>query len=165
VCITALAACLALNNSPQDLRMVMIDSKMVELLRFNGLPHLLGKVETSIERILGVLRWVVLEMEHRYRLLETGRARDLDAYNKKQARKEGGRTLPRIVVWIDELADLMMSAADETDTIWSVGANGAGNRNTSGGDGASTDVVTGVIRPTSRPHCIYRHVGVIWYLT
>ncbi|MGZ3370240.1 MAG: DNA translocase FtsK 4TM domain-containing protein, partial [Caulobacteraceae bacterium] len=60
VCITSLAACLALNNAPQDLRMVMIDSKMVELLRFNGLPHLLGKVETNIERILGVLRWAVL---------------------------------------------------------------------------------------------------------
>ena len=50
--------------------MVMIDSKMVELLRFNGLPHLYGKVETNVDRILGVLRWVVVEMEHRYRLLE-----------------------------------------------------------------------------------------------
>ena len=70
VCITSIAACLAMNNPPEDLRMVMIDSKMVELLRFNGLPHLYGKVETNIERILGVLRWVVVEMEHRYRLLE-----------------------------------------------------------------------------------------------
>jgi S-DNA-T family DNA segregation ATPase FtsK/SpoIIIE len=111
-CITALAACLALNNSPQDLRLVMIDSKMVELLRFNGLPHLLGKVETSIERILGVLRWVVLEMEHRYRLLETGRART--AAQQEAKRKDGGRTLPRIG-FETELADLMMSAADETE--------------------------------------------------
>ena len=71
VCITSMAACLAMNNTPEDLRMVMIDSKMVELLRFNGLSHLYGKVETNIERILGVLRWVVLEMEHRYRLLES----------------------------------------------------------------------------------------------
>ena len=71
VCITSIAACLAMNNTPEDLRMVMIDSKMVELIRFNGLPHLYGKVETNIERILGVLRWVVVEMEHRYRLLES----------------------------------------------------------------------------------------------
>ena len=90
VCITALAACLAMNNAPEDLRMVMIDSKMVELLRFNGLPHLYGKVETNIERILGVLRWVVVEMEHRYRLLEAAHARDLEAYNRKQ-RPQGRR--------------------------------------------------------------------------
>ena len=90
VCITALAACLAMNNPPEDLRMVMIDSKMVELLRFNGLPHLYGKVETNVERILGVLRWVVVEMEHRYRLLEAAHARDLEAYNRKLARKKEG---------------------------------------------------------------------------
>ncbi|MFN8403724.1 MAG: DNA translocase FtsK [Anaerolineales bacterium] len=88
VCITALAACLAMNNPPEDLRMVMIDSKMVELLRFNGLPHLYGKVETNVERILGVLRWVVVEMEHRYRLLEGANARDLEAYNRRLSRKK-----------------------------------------------------------------------------
>jgi S-DNA-T family DNA segregation ATPase FtsK/SpoIIIE len=115
VCITALAACLAMNNSPEDLRMVMIDSKMVELLRFNGLPHLYGKVETNVERILGVLRWVVVEMEHRYRLLEADRARDLEAYNRRVSRKKDGNPLPRIVVLIDELADLMMSAPDQTE--------------------------------------------------
>ncbi len=68
VCIASVATCLAMNNAPEDLRMVMIDSKMVELIRFNGLPHLFGKVETDIQRILGVLRWVVVEMEHRYKL-------------------------------------------------------------------------------------------------
>ncbi|MGD8406780.1 MAG: DNA translocase FtsK, partial [Anaerolineales bacterium] len=76
VCITSIAACLAMNNSPEDLKLVMIDSKMVELLRYNGLPHLYGKVETNIDRIMGVLRWVVVEMEHRYRLLEGAKARD-----------------------------------------------------------------------------------------
>src|SRR5574341_2539613 len=100
VCITSLATCLAMNNTPEDLRMVMIDSKMVELLRFNGLPHLYGKVETNIDRILGVLRWVVVEMEHRYRLLEAAHARDLEVYNRKQMRREAGVTLPRIVVLI-----------------------------------------------------------------
>jgi DNA segregation ATPase FtsK/SpoIIIE, S-DNA-T family len=115
VCITSIAACLAMNNSPEDLRMVMIDSKMVELLRFNGLAHLYGKVETNIERIMGVLRWVVVEMEHRYRLLEAARARDLDTYNRRLSRKKDGAPLPRIVVLIDELADLMMSAPDQTE--------------------------------------------------
>jgi len=115
VCITALAACLAMNNPPEDLRMVMIDSKMVELLRFNGLPHLYGKVETNIDRILGVLRWVVVEMEHRYRLLEAAHARDLETYNRRLSRKKEGNPLPRIVVLIDELADLMMSAPDQTE--------------------------------------------------
>ena len=88
ICITSLAVCLAMNNAPEDLRLVMIDSKMVELLRFNGLPHLYGKVETNVERILGVLRWVVVEMEHRYRLLESVHARDLDTYNQKLSRKK-----------------------------------------------------------------------------
>ena len=117
VCITAIAACLAMNNPPEDLRMVMIDSKMVELLRFNGLPHLYGKVETNVERILGVLRWVVVEMEHRYRLLEASHSRDLETYNRKMARKKDGMPLPRIVVLIDELADLMMTAPDEVETL------------------------------------------------
>lgn len=115
VCISAMATCLAMNNSPDDLRMVMIDSKMVELIRFNGLPHLYGKVETDIQRILGVLRWIVVEMEHRYKLLEAAHVRDLDGYNKRLLRRKEGALLPRIVVLIDELADLMMSAPDQTE--------------------------------------------------
>jgi len=71
VCIAALTTCLVMNNTPQDLRLVMIDPKMVELVRFNGLPHLYGKVETDLERILGVLRWTVVEMDRRYKLLES----------------------------------------------------------------------------------------------
>jgi DNA segregation ATPase FtsK/SpoIIIE, S-DNA-T family len=149
VCITSLAACFAMNNAPEDLRMVMIDSKMVELLRFNGLPHLLGKVETNIERILGVLRWVVVEMEHRYRLLEAAHARDLDAYNRKQIRREDGVTLPRIVVLIDELADLMMSAPDQTEhnlVRLAQMARATGIHLVVATQRPSTDVVTGLIK-------------------
>ncbi len=149
VCITALAACLAMNNTPEDLRMVMIDSKMVELLRFNGLPHLYGKVETNIERILGVLRWVVLEMEHRYRLLESSHSRDLETYNRKQARKADGVTLPRIVVLIDELADLMMSAPDQTEhnlVRLAQMARATGIHLVVATQRPSTDVVTGLIK-------------------
>lgn len=149
VCITSIAACLAMNNTPEELRMVMIDSKMVELIRFNGLPHLYGKVETSLERILGVLRWVVVEMEHRYRLLEAAHARDLDAYNRKISRKEEGVPLPRIVVLIDELADLMMSAPDQTEhnlVRLAQMARATGIHLVVATQRPSTDVVTGLIK-------------------
>lgn len=149
VCITSLAACLAMNNAPEDLRMVMIDSKMVELLRFNGLPHLYGKVETNVERILGVLRWVVVEMEHRYRLLESANARDLESYNRKLSRKKDGTPLPRIVVLIDELADLMMSAPDQTEhnlVRLAQMARATGIHLIVATQRPSTDVVTGLIK-------------------
>jgi len=149
VCITSLAACLAMNNSPEDLRMVMIDSKMVELLRFNGLPHLYGKVETNIERILGVLRWAVVEMEHRYRLLESAHARDLEAYNRKLLKRSDGVPLPRIVVLVDELADLMMSAPDQTEhnlVRLAQMARATGIHLVVATQRPSTDVVTGLIK-------------------
>jgi S-DNA-T family DNA segregation ATPase FtsK/SpoIIIE len=138
-----------MNNSPEDLRMVMIDSKMVELLRFNGLPHLYGKVETNIERILGVLRWVVVEMEHRYRLLESAHARDLEAYNRKVLKRSEGVPLPRIVVLIDELADLMMSAPDQTEhnlVRLAQMARATGIHLVVATQRPSTDVVTGLIK-------------------
>jgi S-DNA-T family DNA segregation ATPase FtsK/SpoIIIE len=149
VCITAIAACLAMNNPPEDLRMVMIDSKMVELLRFNGLPHLYGKVETNVERILGVLRWVVVEMEHRYRLLEASHSRDLETYNRRMARKKEGVPLPRIVVLIDELADLMMSTPDQTEhnlVRLAQMARATGIHLIVATQRPSTDVVTGLIK-------------------
>ena len=148
VCITAIAACLVMNNSPEELRLIMIDSKMVELLRYNGLPHLYGKVETNIERIMGVLRWVVVEMEHRYRLLESAKSRDLDTYNRKLARR-GEKTLPRIVVIIDELADLMMSAPDQTEhnlVRLAQMARATGIHLVVATQRPSTDVVTGLIK-------------------
>lgn len=149
VCITSIAACLAMNNAPEDLRMVMIDSKMVELIRFNGLPHLYGKVETNIERILGVLRWVVVEMEHRYRLLEAAHTRDLETYNRRLSRKKDGTPLPRIVVLIDELADLMMSAPDQTEhnlVRLAQMARATGIHLIVATQRPSTDVVTGLIK-------------------
>jgi S-DNA-T family DNA segregation ATPase FtsK/SpoIIIE len=114
VCITAITACLMMNNTPSDLRIVMLDPKMVELVRFNGLPHLLGKVETEIDRMLGVLRWAQAEMDQRYRLLAEAHTRDLESYNQKMEHKKLP-TLPRIVILVDELADLMMTAPDQTE--------------------------------------------------
>jgi DNA segregation ATPase FtsK/SpoIIIE, S-DNA-T family len=144
ICIAAIAACLAMNNAPEDLRLVMIDAKMVELLRFNGLPHLLGKVETDVQRILGVLRWLVVEMEHRYRLLEGVHARDIAAYNRKTK-----NPIPRIVVIVDELADLMMSAPDQTEhnlVRLAQMARATGIHLVVATQRPSTDVVTGLIK-------------------
>jgi len=149
VCIAALATCLAVNNAPEDLRLVMIDSKMVELIRFNGLPHLYGKVETDIQRILGVLRWVVVEMEHRYKLLEAAKARDIDNYNRHLQRRRDSQTLPRIVVLIDEMADLMMSAPDQTEhnlVRLAQMARATGIHLVVATQRPSTDVVTGLIK-------------------
>lgn len=114
VCITAITACLVMNNTPTDLKLIMLDPKMVELVRYNGLPHLLGKVETELDRMLAVLRWALVEMDSRYRILEIAHARDLTEYNRKMRIKKQP-TLPHIVIMIDELADLMMSAPDQTE--------------------------------------------------
>jgi S-DNA-T family DNA segregation ATPase FtsK/SpoIIIE len=149
VCIAALTACLVMNNTPHDLRLVMIDPKMVELVRFNGLPHLYGKVETHLERILGVLRWTVAEMDQRYKLLEAAHARNLDTYNRKARRRKGEEPLPHIVVMIDELADLMMSAPEQTEpTLVRLAqmARATGIHLVVATQRPSTDVVTGLIK-------------------
>jgi DNA segregation ATPase FtsK/SpoIIIE, S-DNA-T family len=148
VCITAITACLMMNNTPEELRLVMLDPKMVELVRFNGLPHLLGKVETEIERMLGVLRWAMVEMDRRYRLLESVRARDLEAYNQKMERKNQPG-LPRIVILVDELADLMMTAPDQTEhslVRLAQMARATGIHMVVATQRPSVDVVTGLIK-------------------
>ncbi len=149
VCITALTACLVMNNAPEELRLVMIDPKMVELVRFNGLPHLLGKVETDLERITGVLRWCTIEMDRRYKLLEEAKAREIESYNQKMRRRKDGETLPRIVVLVDELADLMMMAPDQTErTLVRLAqmARAVGIHLVVATQRPSTDIVTGLIK-------------------
>jgi S-DNA-T family DNA segregation ATPase FtsK/SpoIIIE len=148
VCITAITACLVMNNTPTDLKLAMIDPKRVELMRFNGLPHLMGNVETEIERILGVLRWATSEMDYRYKLLEKARARNIDSYNHKMAR-QGKKTLPKIVILIDELADLMMTAPDQTEHALvrlAQKARAIGIHLVVATQRPSTDVVTGLIK-------------------
>lgn len=147
VLISAITVCLAMNNSPEDLRLVMLDPKMVELVRFNGLPHLIGSVETELERITAVLRWVVGEMQRRYKLLENKRARDIASYNQKAGAKD--ERLPRIVVLIDELADLMMNAAEHTESTLvrlAQMARATGIHLVVATQRPSTDVVTGLIK-------------------
>jgi S-DNA-T family DNA segregation ATPase FtsK/SpoIIIE len=149
VAIASMACCLAINNTPDDLRLVMIDPKMVELIRFNGLPHLIGKVETDLDRIIGVLRWCTVEMDRRYRLLESAKARDIEMYNRRIRRKSDAERLPRLVVLIDELADLMMMAPDQTEhTLVRLAqmARATGIHLVVATQRPSTDIVTGLIK-------------------
>ncbi|MEI8132662.1 MAG: FtsK/SpoIIIE domain-containing protein, partial [Leptolinea sp.] len=148
VCISSIITCLIMNNSPADLRLAILDPKKVELIRFNGLPHLLGQVETSVERMLAVLRWAVAEMDNRYKLLETQKSKDLDAFNRKMQRK-GQEPLPRIVVLVDEMADLMMSAPEQTEQSLvrlAQLARGVGIHLVVATQRPSTNVLTGVIK-------------------
>jgi S-DNA-T family DNA segregation ATPase FtsK/SpoIIIE len=148
VCIKALTTCLIFSNTPNDLRLVMIDPKMVELVRFNGLPHLYGRVEVDLERVVKVLRWVASEMDGRYKRFAAAAARNIDDYNRAMKRKDEP-TLPRIVVMIDELADLMMLAPDEVErTICRIAqmARATGIHLIVATQRPSTDVVTGLIK-------------------
>lgn len=148
VCLASIITCLAMNNSPETLRLAILDPKMVELMRFNGLPHIMGKVESQLDRMLAVLKWALAEMDSRYRLLEGARARDLDSYNRKQERRHQP-TLPYVVVLIDELADLMMAAPDQTEHAvvrLAQMARAVGIHLVVATQRPSTDVVTGVIK-------------------
>jgi S-DNA-T family DNA segregation ATPase FtsK/SpoIIIE len=148
VCLTSLITCLVFNNAPEDLKIAILDPKMVELVRFNGLPHLLGKVETQLDRMLGILAWAIKEMENRYRLLESVNARDLDAYNEKMLRRGHGK-LPKVVIFIDELADLMLTAGDQTETYLvrlAQMARATGIHLVVATQRPSTDIVTGLIK-------------------
>ncbi len=149
VCIASITTCLVMNNTPEQLKLVMIDPKMVELVRFNGLPHLYGEVETNLERILGVLQWVVAEMDRRYQVLDETRSRNIDTYNNKVSRRKNGEILPRIVVMIDELADLMMMAPAQTEfslVRLAQMARATGIHLVVATQRPSTDVVTGLIK-------------------
>jgi S-DNA-T family DNA segregation ATPase FtsK/SpoIIIE len=149
VCIKAIATCLAMTNRPDQLRFVMIDPKMVELVHFNGLPHLLGHTEVELDRIGRVLRWVAHEMDDRYRRFAAAGARHIDDYNEKVGRSDPSLRIPRIVVLIDELADLMMLAPEETErTICRIAqmARATGIHLVVATQRPSVDVVTGLIK-------------------
>ncbi|MCX6025842.1 MAG: DNA translocase FtsK 4TM domain-containing protein [Chloroflexi bacterium] len=116
VCVNALISCFLLHNTPDTLRFLMVDPKRVELTSYNGIPHLLAPVIVEIERVVGALQWVTREMDERYRRFAKAGARNLDDFNSKAAAL-GEKRLPSWVVVIDELADLMLMAPDETERI------------------------------------------------
>lgn len=149
VCIKALATCLAMTHRPDQLQFVMVDPKMVELVHFNGLPHLLGHTEVELDRIGRVLRWVAHEMDDRYRRFAAVGARHIDDYNEKVGRSDPSLQIPRIVVLIDELADLMMLAPEETErTICRIAqmARATGIHLVVATQRPSVEVVTGLIK-------------------
>lgn len=114
VCMNALLVNLLYRNSPQDLRLLLIDPKRVEFTEYNGIPHLMTNVITETDKIISALRWAVSEMERRYQLLSTYNRRNIDAFNESVP--EGEQKMPYLVVVVDELADLMTQAANEVET-------------------------------------------------
>jgi S-DNA-T family DNA segregation ATPase FtsK/SpoIIIE len=148
VCINAIIACLLFNNTPDDLKLLMIDPKRVELTNFNGIPHLLAPVIVETERVVGSLRWIMREMDQRYKKLAGAEARNVEEYNKR-AGPQGEKRLPYIVVFVDELADLMMLAHDEVEQALvriAQMARATGIHLVIATQRPSVDVVTGLIK-------------------
>ncbi len=115
VCTNTLIISLLYKSKPEDVRLIMVDPKMVELGVYNGIPHLLIPVVTDPKKAAGALQWTVTEMMRRYRLMSEEGVRDLDSYNKAIANDPEQEKMPQIVVVIDELADLMLVAAKEVE--------------------------------------------------
>jgi len=149
VLMNALISCLVFNNGPERLNLIMIDPKKVELIRFNGLPHLIGTVEVEADRAVGVLRWLTAEMDRRYEMFSTVGARNLNGYNRKIARDKDKKKLPYLAVFIDELADLMhMYPGDVERTLCRLAqmARATGIHLVVATQRPSTDVITGLIK-------------------
>ena len=154
VCINAVIACLLARNTPDDLRLLMVDPKRVELTTYNGIPHLMAPVVVDLERVVGTLQWVTREMDARYRKFAKAGARNIDDYNARVKDTPGPEgepmeKLPYIVVVIDELADLMMLAPDQTErTICRLAqmARATGIHLILATQRPSVDVVTGLIK-------------------
>jgi S-DNA-T family DNA segregation ATPase FtsK/SpoIIIE len=148
VCVNAILSCLLLNNTPDDLRLILVDPKRVELTGYNGVPHLLAPVVVEIERVIGALQWMTREMDTRYHKFAAIGARNIADFNQRQA-SQGGKKLPYLLVVIDELADLMMIAPDETErTITRLAqlARATGIHMILATQRPSVDVVTGLIK-------------------
>ncbi len=115
VCTNSLIISLLYKATPEEVRLIMVDPKMVELGIYNGIPHLLIPVVTDPKKAAGALQWAVTEMMKRYRMFSQVGVRDLAAYNTLAAKTEGMEKMPQVVVIIDELADLMLVAAKEVE--------------------------------------------------
>jgi S-DNA-T family DNA segregation ATPase FtsK/SpoIIIE len=149
VCMNAVICCLLFNNTPEDLQMLMVDPKMVELVNYNGIPHLIAPVVIEVEQVVGALAWVTRQMDERYRLFHKTGVRNLEEYNQRVRRLKAKDPLPALVVFIDELADLMMVAPDEVERyICRVAQMGraTGIHLVIATQRPSVDVVTGLIK-------------------
>ena len=148
VCLNSIVCCLLLHNTPEQVRLILVDPKRVELVQYNDVPHLLAPVVVEVEKVIGVLKWVTGEMDNRYRRFAEVGVRNLTAYNAWAVR-EKQPTLPYIVLIIDELADLMMLAPDETEKLLcrlAQLARATGIHLVLATQRPSVDVVTGLIK-------------------
>ncbi|MFN2115475.1 MAG: DNA translocase FtsK 4TM domain-containing protein [Anaerolineae bacterium] len=147
VCVDALLASLLFQNTPDTLRLVLVDPKRVELSRYAKLPHLVSSVVTDVEEVVGALRWVVDEMDRRYKLFAERGVRDLTSHNDRSP--AGEAPLPVLAIVIDELADLMLTAPTETEPLLTRIAQlgrATGIHLVVATQRPSTDVVTGLIK-------------------
>ena len=115
VCINAIIMSFILRSKPDELRLILIDPKRVELAGYNNLPHLIGNVVTEPEQALENMYWAVREMEHRYELLQEARVRDIGSYNEKAERDPDLEKLPYIVIIVDEFADLILTSGKDIE--------------------------------------------------
>lgn len=149
VCINSIIMSLLFKSTPDEVRFLMIDPKVVELGVYNGIPHLLVPVVTEPKKAAGALSWAVTEMMKRYKLFADNSVRDLNGFNALAARTEGMQPMPQVVIIIDELADLMMAAPNEVqDYICRLAqmARAAGMHLLIATQRPSVDVITGVIK-------------------
>jgi S-DNA-T family DNA segregation ATPase FtsK/SpoIIIE len=148
VCINAIISSLLLQNTPDELKFVMVDPKRVELTNFNGIPHLLAPVVVELERVVSALQWVMREMNERYQRFAKAGVRNIDDYNQRMIYLDQ-KPLYTIVVVIDELADLMLLAPDETERVitrLAQLARATGIHLVIATQRPSVDVVTGLIK-------------------
>ena len=148
VCLNSLLLSLLYKSTPEQVRLIMIDPKMVELGIYNGIPHLFVPVVTDPKKAAGALQWAVVEMLKRYRLFSEAGVRDLAGYNAHQ-KKIGGEAMPQVVIVVDELADLMLVASkDVEESICRVAQMGraSGMHLIIATQRPSADVITGLMK-------------------
>ena len=149
VCINTIITSIIYKAKPSEVKLLMVDPKVVELSVYNGIPHLLIPVVTDPKKAAGALAWAVQEMDNRYNLFAQKGVRDLKGYNALVEKEEGAGKLPQILIIIDELADLMMVAAkDVEDSICRLAqkARAAGMHLIIATQRPSVDVITGIIK-------------------
>ncbi|XUW99846.1 MAG: DNA translocase FtsK [Dehalogenimonas sp.] len=145
VCLNALICCLLMNNTPNDVRFIMVDPKRVELTPYNSMPHLAAPVIVDVDKAIGALKWLAGEMDRRYRQMAEVTARNIDAYNKKPSIEK----MPYLVLVIDELADLMMAGFDDVEHLLcrlAQMARAVGIHLVVATQRPSVDVITGLIK-------------------
>ena len=148
VCMNSLIISLLYKSSPEDVKLIMVDPKMVELANYNGIPHLMIPVVTDPKKAAGALQWAVNEMMRRYKTMSDAGVRDLESFNSIVMAEEGEK-VPQLVVIIDELADLMLVAAKEVeDSICRIAQMGraAGIHLVIATQRPSADVITGLMK-------------------